>query len=95
MYGVLSYPLDVIKTNRILDTPLAREAGQSLPKEFLALHERGALRNGLYRAYLPYLMMSPIAHKMYQHTQSGDSLTMALAIGAGTVMMNPFSVLIT
>jgi len=60
MLQVLSYPLDVIKTNRILNTPLSKEAGEALPKEFLALYERGAMRSGLYRGLLPVLCLTPV-----------------------------------
>jgi hypothetical protein len=55
---VLTYPLDVIKTNRIIQTSLSREGAESIPKEFLALYEKGALSRGLYRGLLPGLAAS-------------------------------------
>jgi hypothetical protein len=41
MYAALTYPLDVIKTNRILQTSLAKEGGESLPRELATLFEKG------------------------------------------------------
>ena len=43
MYSVLTYPLDIIKTNRILQTSLSKEGAESIPKEFTALYEKGGL----------------------------------------------------
>jgi len=34
MYSVLTYPLDVIKTNRIIQSSLSKEGAESIPKEF-------------------------------------------------------------
>ena len=42
-YSFFAYPLDVIKANRIVSSPLAKEAGENLPRELVALYERGAL----------------------------------------------------
>ncbi len=37
---VLNYPLDVIKTNRILQMPLLEEgAKKSIPREYIALYK--------------------------------------------------------
>lgn len=52
MYAFLTYPLEVIKTNRILNTSLAREGGESIPRELVALYERGGLTRGLFRGLL-------------------------------------------
>jgi Mitochondrial carrier protein len=52
MYTLLTYPLDIIKTNRILQTSLSREGAESLPKEFTALYEKGGLSKGLFRGLL-------------------------------------------
>lgn len=48
----LTYPLDVIKTNRILQTSLSKEGAENIPKEFLALYEKGGLNRGLFRGLL-------------------------------------------
>lgn len=52
MYAFLTYPMEVIKTNRILNTSLSREAGESIPREIVALYERGGVSQGLYRGLL-------------------------------------------
>jgi Mitochondrial carrier protein len=52
MYTVLTYPLDIIKTNRILQTSLSKEGAESIPKEFTALYEKGGLHRGLFRGLL-------------------------------------------
>ena len=92
MYSVLAYPLDVIKTNRILNTPLAKEAGEALPKEFLALHERGALRGGLFRGYVPFFLAAPLWMDLHNEASKGFPM---LFLAAGTVTLNPLSVLQT
>ncbi len=52
-YNVFAYPFDVIKTNRIVQSQLCRETGDNLPREFVALYERGALASGFYRGLVP------------------------------------------
>ena len=49
MYQFIAYPLDVVKTNRILGTQISKEAGENLPREMVALYESGALQSGMYR----------------------------------------------
>lgn len=51
MYSILTYPLDIIKTNRILQTSLSKEGAESIPKEFIALYEKGGLQRGLFRGF--------------------------------------------
>ena len=43
MYSLITYPLDVIKTNRILASSLSKEGGETIPKEFVVLFEKGGL----------------------------------------------------
>ena len=43
MYQFIAYPLDVVKTNRIIGSQISKEAGENLPREMLTLYERGAL----------------------------------------------------
>ena len=43
MLSFLTFPFDVIKTNRILQTQFAKEGGESLVREYLTLFERGGL----------------------------------------------------
>ena len=47
MYSFITYPLDVIKTNRILETALSKE--NSVSKEFVALYENAGLQKGVMR----------------------------------------------
>ncbi len=49
MYALVTYPLDVIKTHRILETNLHKTAGESIPKEFAALCEAGGMAQGAFR----------------------------------------------
>ena len=58
MYQFIAYPLDVVKTNRIIGTQVSREAGENLPRELIALYERGALQNGMYRGLSTGLLMA-------------------------------------
>ena len=53
MYHLLTYPMQVISTNRIIGTQIVKEASENLPREFVAIYERGALKSGLYRGLLP------------------------------------------
>lgn len=56
MYNFITYPFDVIKTNRIVGSTFAKEATENLPREIIALHEHGELSRGLYRGLLPGLV---------------------------------------
>ena len=49
MFHFLTYPLDVIKTNRILETSVAKQTGEFAPAELVAIFERGGLQNGAMR----------------------------------------------
>ena len=53
MYAMIAFPLDVIKTNRIVGSQITKEAGENLPREMLSIYERGALSTGLYRGLAP------------------------------------------
>ena len=46
MYSFITYPLDVIKTNRILETELVTK---SVPREFVKLYENSGLHHGVMR----------------------------------------------
>jgi hypothetical protein len=87
MFTVLTYPLDIIKTNRILQTSLAKEGAESIPKEFTALYEKGGLNRGLFRG----LLVGYIAANL-QGTFS-NPVTGALGGVAMSVLLNPFSIL--
>lgn len=52
MYSFLTYPLDVIKTNRILQTNLSKEGADSIPRELSILFEKGQFQRGLYRGFV-------------------------------------------
>ena len=54
MITAFTYPFDVIKTNRILQTSFAKETGSSIPREFSSLVSRGGVTQGLYRGMLMY-----------------------------------------
>lgn len=54
MYYYLTYPFDVIKTNRIINSSWNKECGENITKEISSLQQRGQFRNGLYRGVLPY-----------------------------------------
>lgn len=51
MYQFLFYPLDVIKTNRIVESSLAKEGVESVPREFMALYDKGGLQAGVMRGF--------------------------------------------
>lgn len=51
MMQFLLYPLDVIKTNRIVQSNLAKEGVESIPREFFALYEKGGLQMGAMRGF--------------------------------------------
>ena len=92
MYQVLTYPLDVIKTNRIVGSALSKEAGEAIPKEFLTLHEVGAMRAGLFRGFAPYIISMPFWYQVHQH----EGLNFpAIAMVSGSFMLNPFAVMVT
>lgn len=92
MFQVLSYPLDVIKTNRIVGTPFAKEAGEAIPKEFLALSEIGGLKGGLFRGFAPFFIALPFWQQVHSQSTMGFPLITLLS---GSVMLNPFAVMTT
>lgn len=86
-FALLTYPLDIIKTNRILQTSLSKEGAESIPKEFQALYEKGGLNRGLFRG----LVVGYLAATL----QGSVNDTSAGAIGAFalSIISNPFSIL--
>jgi hypothetical protein len=84
MYSALSYPLDIIKTNRILQTSLSKENAESIPREFTALYEKGGLSRGLFRGFVITYIGSNISGWL-----SSPSNGVAAALGL-TVLTNPF-----
>ncbi len=87
MYSVLTYPLDIIKTNRILQTSLSKEGAESIPKEFTALYEKGGLSRGLFRGFvIAYLA----AFSQGQLTNPATGAVGAIAV---TTICNPLSIL--
>tara|TARA_B110000305_G_C19167368_1_gene505522 strand:+ start:94 stop:330 length:237 start_codon:yes stop_codon:yes gene_type:complete len=58
MMQFLLYPLDVIKTNRIVESNLAKEGVESVPREFFALYEKGGLQSGAMRGFLMAIALS-------------------------------------
>ena len=64
-FPLIAYPLDVIKTNRIVGTQAAENlVSESLSRDLVQMMEQGALRNGLYRGALPLVPLSLLeAHR--------------------------------
>jgi Mitochondrial carrier protein len=86
-FPVLTYPLDIIKTNRILQTSLSKEGAESIPREFLALYEKGALSRGLYRGLLVGYLAATLKGTA-ENLRSG--FVGALAV---TILSNPLSIM--
>lgn len=89
MYSVLSYPLDVIKTNRILHTSLAKEGADQIPREVLALYERGAFHQGLYRGFFA----SILAANLFSYIRDGDKHKSFLSLVFGSLLINPLNII--
>jgi hypothetical protein len=84
---VLTYPLDIIKTNRIIQSSLSKEGAESIPKEFQVLYEKGGLNRGLFRGlFIGFL--SVYAQENVTSVQNG-----AIGAFALSVLANPFSIL--
>jgi hypothetical protein len=88
MFSLLTYPFDVIKTNRILQTSLSKEAGGSIPNELSALYERGGLFKGLYRGLLCTLALNYSNDLIFIPTK--PNLVFGALIAA---FVNPFNVM--
>ena len=67
-YQFLTYPLDVIKTNRIVQSSLAKEGVESVPREFMALYDKGGLQLGAMRGFSMGLLLA--ASEQYAPMQS-------------------------
>ena len=86
MYALLTYPLDVIKTNRILQTSLSKEGQESIPRELVALYERGGFQRGAFRGFL----MGVIAAFAYQPMTENYLRTGFLGSLGATALINPW-----
>ena len=86
MLHVLTYPLDVMKTNRILQTNLAVECEEFAPKEIVALFERGGLQHGAMRGLSMSILLAAAAQ-----AQPFDNLLMASPLL--TLIQGPCNVL--
>ena len=89
MFALLTYPMDVIKTNRILQTTLSRENGESLNREFLSLYEKGGLQKGLYRGFLLAFLAANAQGPLYNSRPQGDAFLGILF----TLIHNPLQIL--
>jgi hypothetical protein len=88
MYGILAYPLDVIKTNRIVQSSFAKENGENLPRELVSLYERGLVERGLYRGFLFGAAFAFVAQTV------NGLLPLSFVTGVlGATLGNPFAVL--
>ena len=86
MFHFLTYPLDVIKTNRILETTVAKETGEFAPAELAAIFERGGLQYGAMRG----LVMSMIVASSQRMSPIQDVM---VAIPTLSLAQNPFNLL--
>jgi len=99
MYAFLTYPLDVIKTNRIVGSQLTREAGENLPRELVSVYERGAMQTGFYRGLAPIAFFvgargvaSTLGIRSPLEASSAGSaawLQSHATVAAATLLMNP------
>ena len=68
MYSVLSYPLQVISTNRIAGSQIMKESGENLPKELMSLYERGEMKRGLFRGFVPTVLFGVFWGEVYHQS---------------------------
>ena len=87
-FPLLTYPLDIIKTNRILQTSIAKEGAESIPREFLALYEKGGMKQGLYRGFLIGFLAASLQGPFSNDARSGTVAALALS-----VITNPLNIL--
>lgn len=88
LYQVLTYPLDVIKTNRILETSLAKQGVESTLREYVGLFDKGGFQLGLMRGFAASVTLKLSAD--YIRSQESNMLILAPAI---TIVQNPINVL--
>jgi hypothetical protein len=87
-FPLLTYPLDIIKTNRILQTSLAKEGAESIPREFLALYEKGGMKQGLYRGFFIGFLAASITGPFSNDVTAGSAAGLVLS-----VVTNPLNIL--
>ena len=91
MYQYIAYPLEVAKTNRILNTNFNKECSENLGKELVAMYERGSFRNGAYRGMLPLFGITAI-----YNTCGGFKFDVGgLSLVACTTLAQPLNTLMT
>ena len=84
MYTALTYPLDIIKTNRIIQSSLSKEGAESIPKEFQVLYEKGGLSRGLFRGlFIGFLSV----HVQEQVSSVQNGILSAFGL---SILTNPF-----
>ncbi len=86
-FTLLTYPLDTIKTNRMLQTSLSKEGAESIPRECQALYEKGGLNRGLFRGLVVGYLAATLQGSV-NDVSAGSIGAFALRI-----ISNPFSIL--
>ena len=90
MYALLTYPMQVVTTNRILQTSFAKEGGDSLPREMATLYEKGHFQRGVFRGFLLYYLLTTCQSGLTSSNQVPN-------LGAGIILTglaNPFNVVL-
>ena len=86
LYHLLTYPLDVIKTNRILDSKLTTPSMATVLKEAVEIFDKGGLQKGLMRGMLMSFAIGSITQLEYYR----DPIFFAPVV---SVLQNPFNIL--
>ena len=97
MFFLYGNPLDVIKTNRMVQSEFSKAAGDNLATELALLWERGAFRNGVFRGVVPVAIFN-VASGITRKT-TGTEIYADSRIGPGgftiaksvALMMNPIA----
>ncbi len=85
---LITYPLDVIKTNRILDTTLAKESKGCICTEFKMLMTKCNLQNGPFRGALAYCAIEFLQKAQEVDIFASRSLNF-LSVASFSLLMNP------
>ena len=96
-YPLIAYPLEVVKTNRIIGMQTATlESTEELSRDLLKLAERKHLSHGLFRGALPILPICLLeCNRLKPNRGLAGVDDMWMGFSLYTLLMHPFSVLQT
>ena len=95
-FPVIAYPLEVVKTNRIVGMQnAALQSTEELSRDLLKLAERGSLRTGMFRGLATVIPCALLENQRLRGYEEFRGAHQFLGFSTYTLLMQPFAVLQT